>query len=115
MQIGKFNIEGENCFNLISAELEDAFKVRYATRSANNRIYFFEDGNLVTTSSIMIVAIVERINNFLCSIEIVSGGGADSLLSMALGNESRLIKRIYDVLANFCSGLDYKISELRIQ
>ena len=113
MRLGTFSIEGENCFTLASKELEDAFKVRYTRPSANSVTYLFEDNNLITSSGILIVVMLVQLNNFICVIEVVSGGGSDNILSMAVGKESRLIERIYDTLEYLCSGLDYKISTLR--
>jgi hypothetical protein len=114
MQTGRFSVKGENCKDRLIDFMQEAFSNYYRSDILQGAIFFVEDYSAMTNSDLMFCVKLESLplQADTCEVEIICGGGGDGLFSIALGNESRRVNSIYKRMAEYCSQLDYLVSDL---
>lgn len=114
MKIGYFTVEGEDCFfeitDLVDREISRSFK----SEIIDGVIFFIEEFSVMTNSNLMTVVRIQKLKNseHHSEIEIVSGGGGDTLFAMTFGNERRRLNKILGMITDFCKHKKYKLSPL---
>jgi hypothetical protein len=114
MEVGCFYIKGENCFTVITSQIEKEFKCLYQKKLTDGIIYFLEDYSIMTRSDLMVVISILKQNNSddFCEVEVVAGGGGEGIFILNFGNEDRRINKLYKKINKLCESLNYKISEI---
>lgn len=114
MKIGCFTVEGADCFYEINDLLDRELNKSFKTEIIDGVIFFIEEFSVMTSSNLMTVVRIQKLKSseHHCEIEIVSGGGGDTVFAITLGNEKRRLNRILDRVTDFCKYKQYKTSPL---
>lgn len=111
MKSGKIFVQGTECYFEIVEFLDLELGWEHKSDIVDGVIFFSVEFSYMTTSDLMVVTRVQRINRSYdhCEVEIVSGGGGGGIMAFTWGNEKRKLHKIADMIVTFCQNKGFKL------
>ena len=110
MRIKKFKIKGDT--HLLLKEINSKFPLNHVYESDQVFLLAYEEYTFRTNSDLMSLLIFEKIKPDEYIVEIISGGGGQSLSAIDWGASKNRIEKIFKTIDSLCQKYNLTISDL---